>query len=51
MVNYQFTLPSSMGLSLMCTTGPGWVLVDLFGVSETEKTASIEDQCADIAKW
>ena len=25
------TFPSSMGLSLMWTTGPGWVLVDLGG--------------------
>lgn len=23
------TFPSSLGLSLKCTTGPGWVLVDL----------------------
>lgn len=26
--NVNFTFPSSMGLSLMCTTGPGCVLVD-----------------------
>lgn len=32
------TFPSSMGLSLMCTTGPGCVLVDLCKLERNKKT-------------
>lgn len=31
------TFPSSLGLSLKCTTGPGWVLVDLWEKQKTKE--------------
>lgn len=39
------TFPSSMGLSLMCTTGPGCVLVDLRHAGN-KKADKFTDQCS-----
>lgn len=40
------TFPSSMGLSLMCTTGPGCVLVDLCKLEGHKKT-----ECVLLPDW